>query len=80
MVGFFDSLRIDLSQYNISVTIIYSDFVKAETRVRAFGPDGEPLGKSPVREGEVMTGEECASILLKSTTKRKRKEGMDFRS
>jgi short-subunit dehydrogenase len=79
MVGFFDSLRIEISKYDVSVTIIYPDFVKAETRVRAFGPDGKPLGKSPVREGEVMTAEECARIIIKTAAGRKREQVMGFR-
>jgi len=48
MVGFFDSLRIELAGSGVSVTIVYPDFVATETRQRAFGPDGKPLGQSPV--------------------------------
>ena len=44
-----------------------------------FSPDGKPLGESPVREGEVMTAEECASIILKTAAKRKRKQVMGLR-
>ena len=79
MVGFFDSLRIEISKYGISVTLIYPDFVKAETRMRAFGPDGKPLGRSPVREGEVMTADECACLIIKAAGKRKREEVMGLR-
>lgn len=40
-----------------------------------FSPDGKPLGESPVREGELMTAEECASIILKTAAKRKQVMG-----
>jgi short-subunit dehydrogenase len=54
------------------VTSVYPDFVATETRERAYGPDGKPLGKSPVQEGEVMTAEECARIILVAAAQRKR--------
>jgi short-subunit dehydrogenase len=79
MVGFFDSLRIELADSGVSVTIIYPDFVATETRRRAFGPDGKPLGESPVQEGQVMTADECARLIIKAATRRKREEVMGLR-
>ncbi len=64
VVGFFDSLRIELADDGVDVTIIYPGFVATETRKRAFGPDGKPLGESPVREKEIMTVEECVDLML----------------
>ena len=55
MAGFFDSLRIELVNSGVSVTIIYPGFVNSEIRERAYGADEKPLGRSPVREAEVMT-------------------------
>lgn len=72
MVGFFDTLRIELEEYGISVTTVYPDFVATDMRVNAFGPDGKPLGKSPVQESKVMTAEECCRLILKATSDRKR--------
>lgn len=72
LVGFFDSLRIELAPYGISVTIAYPDFVATETRARAFGPDGRPLGVSPVQEGQVMSAETCARLILKAAAGRRR--------
>ena len=72
MVGFFDSLRIELSGSGVSVTIVYPDFVTSEIRERAYGRDGRPLGKSPVREAEVMSAEECARLIVDAAGKRKR--------
>lgn len=72
MVGFFDSLRIELLGSGVSITVACPDFVATETRERAMGADGEPLGESPVREGEVMTAEVCARKILAGAVARKR--------
>ncbi|MBN1451203.1 MAG: SDR family oxidoreductase [Anaerolineales bacterium] len=80
MVGFFDTLRIELADDDVAVTMIYPDFVATETRVRAFGPDGKPLGESPVREGEIMTVEECVELMLPAIQKRKRELVMSLRA
>jgi short-subunit dehydrogenase len=70
--GFFDSLRIELLETGVDVSMICPDFVTSEIRVRAFGPDGKPLGKSPVRETEVMTTQECARQIIRAISKRQR--------
>jgi len=70
--GFFDSLRIELLGTGVDVSIICPDFVTSEIRIRAFGPDGKPLGKSPVKEAEVMSTEECARQMIHAISKRQR--------
>lgn len=72
MAGFFDSLRIELAEYGISVTMIYPGFVATEVRKRACGADGKPLEGSLLNETEVMTVESCAKLILKAAAKRKR--------
>ncbi len=79
MAGFFDSLRIELAETGVSVTVIYPGFVTSEIRERAYGVDGKPLGKSPVRETEVMSAEECARIMIDAIARRKREEVMTLR-
>lgn len=79
MVGFFDSLRIEVADDGVSVTMIYPGFVATEVRLRAFGADGQPLGQSPVREAEVMTAETCARLIIKAVASRKRELIMTFR-
>ncbi len=79
MAGFFDSLRIELAETGVTVTVIYPGFVRSEIRERAIGADGQPLKKSPVREAEVMTAEECARIMIKAIERRKREEVMTLR-
>jgi len=80
MVGFFDTLRIELAPAGVSVTMIYPDFVATETRKRAFGPDGAPLGESPVREKEIMTVERCVDLVLPAIRVRKRELLMTLRA
>jgi len=72
MVGFFDTLRIELADAGMAVTMVYPDFVATDVRKRAFGPDGKPLGDSPVREGEIMSVEKCVDLMLPAIQKSKR--------
>jgi len=79
MVGFFDSLRIEVAPYGVGVTMIYPGFVASEVRARALGSDGKPLVTSPVREGEVMSVEKCSRLIVRAMAKRKREEVMTMR-
>lgn len=79
VVGFFDTLRLELMEDGVSVTTVFPGFVKTEIRERAFDGAGNPLAKSFVNEAHSMTPEECASIILKAALKRKALEVMTFR-
>lgn len=72
MAGLFDSLRIELAGTGVTVTMVYPGFVATEIRERAFGPDGKPLGASPVREAEVMSADTCARLILEAAAGRRR--------
>jgi NAD(P)-dependent dehydrogenase (short-subunit alcohol dehydrogenase family) len=72
MNGFFDTLRIELAGSGVSVTVACPDFVATGIRERAFGADGEPLGRSPVQESRVMTAETCALLILDGAAARRR--------
>jgi short-subunit dehydrogenase len=72
MFGFFDSLRVELMGSGVSVTMIAPDFVLSEIHRRAFGSDGNPLGKSPMQEEKIMTADECASKIVTAMEKRQR--------
>jgi short-subunit dehydrogenase len=63
----------------VSVTVVYPDFVATETRERALGPDGKPLGQSPVQETKVMTAQTCARLILDAAALRRRERVMSFR-
>lgn len=82
MAGFFDTLRIELAEYGITVTMIYPGFVATDVRNRAFGADGKPLGteNNPVQEEKVMTVEKCVDIMLSAMEKRKREVTMTARA
>jgi short-subunit dehydrogenase len=79
MVGFFDSLRVELDGSGVSVTIVYPGFVATGVQARAFGPDGKPLGRLPIRIDEVMPTETCVRILLRAAERRQREEVMTLR-
>jgi short-subunit dehydrogenase len=72
VAGFFDSLRIELINTGVTVTVIYPGFVTTEIRERALGIDGKPLGKSHLDESKVMSVEECVKQILSASLKRKR--------
>ncbi len=72
MIGFFDSLRIELAGSGVDVSVIAPDFVISEIHKRAVGPDGEPLGTSPMQQSKIMTAEECARQIVRAMQKRQR--------
>ncbi|MEM1347559.1 MAG: SDR family oxidoreductase [Myxococcota bacterium] len=78
MAGFFDSLRIELRDEGVAVTTVYPGFVAIEDRGRAMGPDGKPMGASPMDEDKAMSPEECASIILEACAEREREVIMTF--
>jgi len=72
LFGFFDSLRIELADTGVSVTMIAPDFVLSEIHRRAIGPDGRPLGQSPMQESKIMSAEQCAAMIVRAMRKRQR--------
>jgi len=72
LFGFFESLRIELQDTGVTVTMVAPDFVRSEIHRRAIGADGKPLGKSPLSEGKIMTAEECARRIRRAMEKRQR--------
>jgi short-subunit dehydrogenase len=78
-VGFFDSLRIELREAGVSVTVIAPYFVQSEIRKRSPGPDGRTVEGSPVREAEIMSAEECARRVVRAMERRQRMLVMSFK-
>ncbi len=70
--GLFDSLRIELDGTGVSITMVAPYFVASEIRRRATGPDGGPVGTSPLKEDELMTAEECAELTVRGMERRQR--------
>ena len=79
MAGFFDSLRIELADSGVAVTMIYPGFVATGIRENATGPDGKPIQVSPVKEGEVMSVEDCAARIARAIERREREVVMTAR-
>ncbi len=72
MAGFFDSIRIELQDDGVSVSMIYPGFVATEVRQRAIRGDGSILKESYFDESGIMTADECAGIIIDAVGKRKR--------
>lgn len=80
MVGFFESLRIEVEDDGISVTISFPDFVASGMHTRSLGADGKPLGHNPLQVDKIMTSAECARLTLAGAAARKRQVIMSNRS
>jgi short-subunit dehydrogenase len=80
MAGFFDSLRIELRNEGVSVTVVYPGFVNTDIAERALGPNGQPLGTRPVVKNAIMTAPECARLTIQAAAKRKREVIMTGRA
>jgi short-subunit dehydrogenase len=72
VVGFFDSLRVELLDSGVSVSVICPDFVVSEIHKRALGADGQPLGANPMADSKIMTAEECAALMVTAIEQRQR--------
>ncbi|MHB1313225.1 MAG: SDR family oxidoreductase [Gemmatimonadaceae bacterium] len=80
LIGFFDSLRIELAGTGVTVTIVCPGFVGTGGRERNFGADGKLLGRSPVDESAMMTVAECTRQLLDAAEHRDRELVMTTRA
>jgi short-subunit dehydrogenase len=79
MRGFFDSLRIELDETGVTVTMIYPGFVATGIRENATGADGKAAKIDPVNKDEVMSVEECARLMMQAMAARKREEVMTLK-
>ncbi|HTU66296.1 MAG TPA: SDR family oxidoreductase, partial [Steroidobacteraceae bacterium] len=79
LVGFCDSLRIELAGSGVDVCVVAPDFVVTETHKRAMGPDGQPLGESPMVQAKIMTAADCAARIVTAIGKRERMVVMSAR-
>jgi short-subunit dehydrogenase len=72
MAGFFDSLRIELADDGVSVTVVYPGFVATDIASRGIGPEGKVLGHRPIDKNAVMSVEECAQQIIRAAAQRRR--------
>jgi short-subunit dehydrogenase len=71
-VGFFESLRIELRGSGVDVSIVAPDFVVSQIHRRAVGPDGKPLGTTPMQESRIMSADQCARLTVRAMQRRQR--------
>jgi short-subunit dehydrogenase len=73
--GFYDSLRMELYQSSVSVTMIYPYWVATEFHAAQLNKDGVPRGAARGQDyytTKTMTAERCAEITLQAAYKRRR--------
>ena len=79
MRGFFDSLRIELEETGVTVTMVYPSFVATGNRENATGADGKPTLIDPVDQAGVMSVSDCTTLIVNAMTQRKREEIMTLK-
>lgn len=79
MRGFFDSLRIELADTGITVTMVYPGFVATGIRDNFTGPGGATERVDPVDPSKVMSVEECARQTVRAIERRTRELVMTAR-
>ena len=72
MAGFFDSLRIEVADSGVSVTMIYPGWVTTGISTRALRADGTPRDRLSKHEEGAMPVDVCARMILQAVAKRKR--------
>lgn len=72
MSGFFEALRAEIKLRGVSVTTAYPGVVTTNIRHRGYNAQGQPLGKSGLKEDDAMTVEECARLIIDGMERRDR--------
>ena len=74
VIGFSDSLRMELAEAGVSVTVICPYWVVAEFHERYLDKDGRPKGPSgrAIYTEKMMTADQCAQIIVRAARRRKR--------
>jgi short-subunit dehydrogenase len=82
MAGFFDTLRIELADVGVSVTMVYPDIVVTEFAANIIGENGQRVGEEAARDfytDKMMSAETCARMILDAAARRKREVIMSMR-
>ncbi|MEJ2006192.1 MAG: SDR family oxidoreductase [Cyclobacteriaceae bacterium] len=70
--GYYDSLRAELADTGIRITIICPGFIRTEVSVNALTEDGSPLHKMDDAQANGMDPSLCAQKIIKAIQKNKR--------
>ena len=70
--GFFDSLRAELEDSGISVSLLAPGFVKTQVSVNALGPNGEAIGIMDQAQANGISAEQCAKKIINALKHGKR--------
>ncbi|WP_305982708.1 SDR family oxidoreductase [Roseivirga thermotolerans] len=70
--GFYDSMRAELEDSGIKVTIAAPGFVKTNVSINAFTGDGSALGSMDSAQANGLTPDECAKAIIRAMIKEKR--------
>jgi short-subunit dehydrogenase len=62
--GFFESLRAEIWQYRVKVTIACPGFVRTNFRMNAMRADGTTYGQGPEPHPKAMSAEVCAELII----------------
>lgn len=69
--GFFDTLRAEHFQENITVTMICPGFIRTNVSMNALTADGSSLGKMDEAQEKGMSPEACAAEIFSAITRKK---------
>lgn len=72
VIGFYDSLRVELAGSGVDVTVVAPDFVQSRILARALDAHGEPLDISPLDQKRLLSAEKCARKIVRGMARRKR--------
>jgi short-subunit dehydrogenase len=76
--GFMESLRTELLNTGVNVLWVCPGFTSSNIRNAALNKDGNAQGESPMDEGTMMSSQECATHIISTIEKRKRRLVLTF--
>lgn len=76
--GWLEALRTELLHSGTNIMWVCPGYTKSNIRNVALNKDGKSQMDTPMREGELMSAEDCAAIIIKGIEKRKRTLVMTF--
>ncbi len=80
MIGFFESIRIELAESGVGVTIVAPDFVQSEILRRAVDAEGRALEVSPLDQANLLAADVFARRVVKAIQRRERLVLTSYRS